>query len=49
MARKILKKVMQAAYSQKTNQNSKKSLRDPVATPLNEKHIEQKISVETQR
>jgi len=49
MARKIPKKVMHAAYSQKTNQNSKKSLRDPVATPPNVKHIEQKSSVETQR
>jgi hypothetical protein len=49
IARKIPKNVIEAAYSHKIIQNSKKFLTESVATPPIVKHIEQKISDEIQR
>lgn len=49
IARKIPKNVMEAEYSKKMNQNSKKLRPEFVATPPIVKHTEQKRRVETQR
>lgn len=49
IARKIPKNVIEAAYSHKIIQNSKKFLTESVATPPKVKHIAQKMSDEIQR
>lgn len=49
IARNIPKNVMEAEYSKKMNQNSKKLRPEFVATPPIVKHTEQKRRVETQR